>query len=66
MLHELRYKLEESGIEVMEGCSTNHLIQEIKQAVSEAFREITVTIDHSPEWGICRIIAVNGREIVED
>ena len=62
-LHDLKYKLSEDGIKVMEGCATAHLIEEINKGMAEAFREITVTIDHDPDFGICRIVAVNNHNI---
>ncbi len=60
---DLRYKLDEKGIELMRGCAGNHLIDEIKHAVTEAFREIVVTLDHNEDTGICRIVAVNNHNL---
>lgn len=59
MLYDLKYKLDEEGIKIMAGCATSHLIDEVNKAVSEAFREIVVTIDHDEDFGLCKIVAVN-------
>lgn len=66
MLVDLKYKLDEPGIEIMLGCGAKHLINEIKDAVGNAFREITVTIDHDNDWGICKIVAVNNRQVEDE
>jgi formyltetrahydrofolate synthetase len=63
MMHELKYKLDEEGIKIMLGCSSEHLIQEISDAIKTAYREISVTIDHDPDFGICRIVAVNNHSL---
>ena len=65
MYVDLKYKLDEAGIKIMAGCATNHIISEVKDAVSEAFREIVVTIDHCEDTGIVKLIAVNNRSICQ-
>ncbi len=63
---DLNYKLDQKGIDVMLGCAANHYIKEHQEAISDAFREITVSIEHDSEFGICRLVAVNNRPLVED
>lgn len=60
---DLKYKLDEAGIEIMMGCSASHLISEIKEAVAHAYREVTISIDHDEDTGICRIVAVNNHNL---
>lgn len=66
MLYDLRYKLDQEGIKIMAGCAVNHIIQEIHDAVQEAYREITITVDHDPDWGFTKIVAVNNHELRDD
>lgn len=53
-----KYKLDEEGIAIMAGCATR-FSEEIKEAVTHAFEEILVTIEHDEDFGTFRIVAVN-------
>lgn len=64
--HTLRYVLDEEGISVMLGCAGNQLVSEQGEAIALAFREVELEISVDDDWGICTIVSVNGREVVNE
>lgn len=65
-IHELTYVPSKECAEVMLGCAANQIVKEHGEAIAKAFAEISVVIDVDDDWGICRILYVNGKEVVQD
>lgn len=66
MIKTLTYKPTEDAIHVMLGCAANQLIKEQGEAIANAFSQIEVTIEVDDDWGICRILQVNGRDVAQE
>lgn len=65
MIKTLRYKATDDSVEIMLGCAANQLIKEQGEAIAKAFDEIEVTIEVDDDWGICKILQVNGRDVAD-
>lgn len=65
MIKTLTYVTSLDSIEVMLGCAANQLIKEQGEAIAKAFAEIEVTIEIDDDWGICKILQVNGRDVAD-
>lgn len=62
-IHTLRYILDDEGIEIMAGCAAQRIIEEQEGAIREAFSDISLTIEIDDDWGVCKILAVNGLDV---
>ena len=57
----LKYNIAEEGLETLDGCASNQLISELKDATKQAFNKIEVSFEYDENFGTLNLIAVNNR-----